>query len=61
MADHIIEVNNVSKVYRINRPASGSLRQDLKMALLRALGKKNNFFSILRGKQSIKTSVARAG
>ena len=57
MADHIIEVNNVSKVYRINRPASGSLRQDLKMALLRALGKKNNFFQSLEENNQSKQAL----
>ncbi|HYF30611.1 MAG TPA: ABC transporter ATP-binding protein [Chitinophagaceae bacterium] len=45
MPEPIIEVNQVSKVYNINRSASGSLRQDLKRAWLTALGKENKFFN----------------
>lgn len=48
MPDPIIEVNNISKVYRINRSASGSLRQDMKRALLTAFGKKDDFFQSLQ-------------
>jgi lipopolysaccharide transport system ATP-binding protein len=59
MTDNIIEVNSVSKIYRINRPASGSLRQDLKMAWLRALGKKNSFFESLESGHQ-KTGSLRA-
>jgi lipopolysaccharide transport system ATP-binding protein len=45
MPDPILEAENISKLYRLNKPASGSLRQDLKQAWLKALGKEASFFN----------------
>ncbi|HEY0677834.1 MAG TPA: ABC transporter ATP-binding protein [Chitinophagaceae bacterium] len=44
MPNPILEVSNVSKIFRLNRQGAGSLRQDLKRAWLRAIGKKSTFF-----------------
>lgn len=44
MPDPIIEAIDISKMYRLGKLSSGSLRQDLKAAWLNALGKQDNFF-----------------
>jgi lipopolysaccharide transport system ATP-binding protein len=44
MPDPIIEAINISKMYRLGRRSSGSLRQDLKEAWLNELGKEDSFF-----------------
>lgn len=46
MPNPVIEAINLSKVYRINRPASGSLRQDLQEAWLSFTKRKNSFFKL---------------
>lgn len=45
MPNPVIEAINISKLYRINRPASGSLRQDLQQAWLNITKRKNGFFN----------------
>jgi lipopolysaccharide transport system ATP-binding protein len=44
MPDPIIEAIDISKMYRLGKRSSGSLRQDLKAAWLKALGKEDDFF-----------------
>lgn len=44
MPDPIIEAIEISKMYRLGRRSSGSLRQDLKEAWLNVLGKEDKFF-----------------
>jgi len=44
MPHPIIEAIDISKMYRLGKRSSGSLRQDLKEAWLNALGKEDNFF-----------------
>lgn len=47
MSETIIEVNNISKLYRLGTLGTGSLRQDLKLWWeSRVLKKKNEFFQI---------------
>lgn len=45
MSNAVIEAINISKLYRINSPASGSLRQDLQQAWLNFTKRKNEFFN----------------
>lgn len=45
MPNPVIEAINVSKMYRINRAGSGSLRQDLQQAWLSFTKRKNGFFN----------------
>jgi lipopolysaccharide transport system ATP-binding protein len=44
MPNPVIEAINISKVYRINRPGSGSLRQDLQQGWQNLTNRKNGFF-----------------
>lgn len=57
MPDPIIEAENISKMYRLNKPATGSLRQDLKQAWLNALGKEDSFFNSANAKRSNSTEL----
>jgi lipopolysaccharide transport system ATP-binding protein len=44
MPNPIIEAINISKMYRLGQPGSGSLRQDMKQAWLKAWKKNDTFF-----------------
>lgn len=57
MPDAIIEAMNVSKLYRLNAAVTGSLRQDLKQAVLNMLGRENSFFKSDKTKQPVSTEL----
>lgn len=57
MPDPIIEAENISKMFRLNKPATGSLRQDLKQAWLSAIGKEDSFFTSAGKKKSDLTEL----
>jgi lipopolysaccharide transport system ATP-binding protein len=57
MPDPIIEVIDVSKRYRLNAALTGSLRQDMKQAVLNMLGKENSFFKASKEKPAASTEL----
>lgn len=57
MPDPIIEVIGVSKRYRLNAALTGSLRQDMKQAVLNMLGKENSFFKSTKEKPAPSTEL----